>query len=82
VKVSKNFKLKKYEFKDLKLLSKSKLHILTKLLHKSRSFNCNNFIKLVEINRYEIIRSSFLYKEKLYANSNLFNYVIKVFMII
>ena len=52
-------------FIHLKLLSKSKLHILTKLLHKSRSFNCNNFIKLVEINRYEIIRSNFLYKEKL-----------------
>jgi len=52
-------------FIHLKLLSKSKLHILTKLLLKSRSFNYKNFVKLIEINKYEIIRSNFLSKEKL-----------------
>ena len=52
-------------FIHLKILSKSKLHILTKLLLKSRSFNSKNFVKLVEINKYETIRSNFLSKEKL-----------------
>ena len=51
-------------FIHLKLLSKSKIHVLSQLILKSRSFNVRNFIKLVEVNRNEIIGCYFINKDK------------------
>merc|ERR1711934_805550 len=51
-------------FIHLKLLSKSKIHILSQLVVKSKSFDFINFIKLIEVNRNENIRSYFINKDK------------------
>ena len=51
-------------FIHLKLLSKSKIHVLSQLVLKSKSFNYKHFIKLIEINRNESIRHYFINKDK------------------
>ena len=75
-------------FIHLKLLSKSKIHILSQLVVKSKSFDFINFIKLIEVNRNENIRSYFINKDKtinwfiqsfsydkLAVKTNLFNWI-------
>jgi len=51
-------------FIHLKLLSKSKIHVLSQLVLKSKSFDVRNFIKLVEVNRNESIGRYFINKDK------------------
>jgi len=51
-------------FIHLKVLSKSKLHILNNLIKKTKSFNYSNFIKVMEVNKNEIIQIYFINKNK------------------